>query len=167
MLALPLYVVMVGLTIWGFFSTNLAGWIFFGSAMLFTALLLLLSYSLRSKWVAGLTDGDFSPSELQVFRRFNIYFMLPFQAKQYSGAFSFVQFLCLIWVGLCLWKGEWILMGAMMALLFVAAKMAPLLNQGNFLRLLHSQGKLSSDLVNRLELIESVEGKILKSRGML
>lgn len=165
MLAFPLYLVLTGLTAWGFFNTNLAGWVFFNSGMLFAGWLLLASYSLRSKRIADLAENDLTPSELQVFRRYAFYFMLPFQAKQYSGTFSFIQLLCLIWAALCFWKGEWILMGAMAALFFVATSMAPILNQGNFLRLLHSKGKLPPELVHRLELVEAVEAKILNVRG--
>ena len=166
MLALPLYLVLGSLTVWGFFSTTFAGWAFFGSVVLFAAWLLLVSYSLKSKWIAGLPEDAFTPSELQVFQRYALYFMLPFQAKQYSGTFSFVQLLCLVWGGLCLWKGEWILLGAMVALFAVATSMAPFLNQGNFLRINHSQDKLSPELIDRLEVVQAVEEKILKARGL-
>jgi hypothetical protein len=166
MLALPLYAVLLGITVWGFFSTSLAGWIFFGLALFFATWLLLTSYSLRSKWIAGLAVDAFTAGELEVFRRYTIYFMLPFQAKQYSSTFSFIQVLCLVWGGLCWWRGEWILLGGMVVILFVAANMASFLNQGNFLRHHYGRGKLSAELVDRLGTVEAVEGIILKARGL-
>jgi hypothetical protein len=166
MIALPLYLGLACLTIWGFFSTGLAGWIFISAVLLFTGWLLLLSHSLRSKWIAGLSENAFTHAELQVFRRYSLYFMLPFQAKQYSSTFTFAQLLCVVWGGVCLWKGEWILLGAMIALFFVASTMAPFLNQGNFLRLHHIKGKLSPELVDRLEAVEGIEDKVLKARGL-
>lgn len=166
MLALPLYAVLLGFTVWGFFSTSLAGWVFFGLVVLFAAWLLLVSYSLRSKWISGLAEDALTSDELEVFRRYTLYFMLPFQAKQYSSTFSFIQLLCLVWGGLSLWRGEWILLSAMVVLFFVATNMAPFLNQGNFLRHHYGRGKLPPELVERLEIVEAVEGKILEARGL-
>ena len=166
MLAIPLYIILFGLTVWGLFSTSIAGWGFFGFVVIFATLLLMLSYSLRSKSIPGLSEDALTLAEQQIFRRYSFYFLLPFQAKQFSSTFSFVQMLCLIWVGLCLWKSEWVLLGAITAVFFVAARMASFLNQGNFLRVLHSQGKLTTELIERMEAIYVIEGKVLKARGL-
>ncbi len=166
MLVLILYCILLGVTIWGIFSTSLAGWIFFGLVTAFASSMLLVSYSLTSKWIAGLDKNAFTDDELTIFRRYTLYFMLPFQAQQFSRAFSFVQILCLIWLGLSAWRGNWVLLGVMIVLLLVATQMVSFLNQGNFLRYHYQRGKLSADLVERLEIVESVEGKIRAARGL-
>ena len=164
MLALPLYLLFGGLTVWGFFNPQAAGWAFIAFATLFTCWLLAASWSLQSKWIAGLERDAFSESELVIFRKYAFYFIYPFQAKQYSGTFSLMQALCLAWLAISLWQREWVLLVCFIALFFVATNMAPFLNQGNFLRHHEKRGKLPLELLERIEVVESVEEKILEAR---
>lgn len=165
MLALPLYVLFGGLTIWGFFSPKAAGWAFIAFAMLFAGWLLAASWSLRSKWIVGLENDAFSEAEVTIFRKYAFYFIYPFQAKQYSGTFSFMQALCLVWLAMSFWQREWMLFACYIALFFAAANMAPFLNQGYFLRHHKKRGKLPLELLERMEVVESVEEKILAARS--
>jgi hypothetical protein len=164
MLALPLFLLFGGLTVWGFFNLQTAGWVFITVAALFTCWLLAASWSLQSKWITGLEEKAFSEAESAIFRKYAFYFIYPFQAKQYSGTFSLLQALCLAWLSMSLWQREWVLMVCFIALFFVATNMAPFLNQGNFLRHHEKRGKLPLELLERKEVVESVEEKILEAR---
>lgn len=164
MIAFPLFLVFGALTIWGFFNTGIAGWIFMGTATLFASWLLLTSWSLRSTRISGLAPDALTKAEAETFRRYSLYFIYPFQAKQYSGIFSLIQALCLIWIAVCAWRQEWILLSCFVAMFLVATNMAPFLNQGNFLRHHEARGKLSPELLDRLELVQAIESKILEAR---
>lgn len=166
MLILPHYIVFIGLTIWGLFNAALAGWIFFFCSISFVAWLWLTANSLKSNLIAGLSEDSFTFEELEIFQRYAFYFIYPFQAKQYSGTCSLIQMLCFIWACFCLWNHEWGLIVAIISLLLAATHMAPLLNQGNFLRHHHLRGKLSVELIDRLKIVEAVENKVMKARGI-
>lgn len=164
MLALPLYFVFGGLTVGGFFNLQTASWVFITAAAIFACWLLTASWSLQSKWIIGLEEKAFSEAELTIFRKYVFYFIYPFQAKQYSSTFSFLQILCPIWIVMSLWQHEWALTVCFIALQFVAGNMALFLNQGNFLRHHEKRGNLTLELQERKELVESVERKILEAR---
>lgn len=166
MLAIPLYLILIIVTVWGFFSTSVAGWIFVSLIAISAIWILILSSSLKSKWISGLPEDAFTPYQMHVFKKYVFYFMFPFQAMQYSSAFTFSQLLCLIWAGLCIWKSEWFLLIGIISVFFATGNMAPFLNQGNFLRVHRSKGKLTPDLLERLEIVEEIEEKILKARGL-
>ena len=165
MLALPIYLLLGGLTIWGFFNMQTAAWVFITVAALFTCLLLAASWSLRSKWVVGLSEDAFSKAELAIFRKYAFYFIYPFQAKQYSSTFSLMQALCLAWLAMSVWQREWVFLVGFAALFFIATSMAPFLNQGNFLRHHEKRGKLPPELLERMAVVESVEEKLLEARA--
>jgi hypothetical protein len=164
MLAPPLYFLFGSVTIWGFFNVGVAGWVFVGATTLFVSWCLHSSWSLRSAWIVGLAPDAFTDAETQTFRHYAFYFIYPFQAKQCSGAFSLIQALCLVWLAICIWRQEWTLLGCFVVLLLIATFMAQYLNQGNFLRHHEEKGKLSLELLERLELVQAVESKILKAR---
>lgn len=166
MLAVPLYLTLLSLTIWGFFKTILAGWIYIGIVLVFVGWLVLMSQFLKSKWIPGLDVNAFSYAEEAVFRKYAFYFLLPYQAKQYSSVCSFAQFMCYIWFCLLLWNGQWTMMAAAVVVFFATSKMAMFMNIGNFLRFSNQQGKLTPKLIERLEVVEAVESKILKARGL-
>lgn len=166
MLAIPLDLILLGLTIWGFFNTGLAGWVFLATVLAFIGWLVLMSQFLKSKWVQGLEANAFSEVEETIFRKYTFYFLLPFQAKQYSSVCSFVQFMCYVWFGLSLWHSQWALLAALVALFLVTSNMAMRMNIGNFLRFNHRQGKLTPELAVQLETVEAIESKILKARGL-
>lgn len=164
MLAIPLDLILLGLTIWGFFKTTLAGWIYIGVVLVFVGWLVLMSRSLKSKWVRGLDVNAFSHAEEAVLRKHAFYFLLPYQAKQYSSVCSFAQFMCYVWFGLFMWNGQWTMAASAVAIFLVTSNMAMFMNIGNFLRISNQQGKLTPELSERLQVIEAVESKILQAR---
>jgi hypothetical protein len=164
MLAIPLYILFAGVTVWGFFEPMVAGWVYFGTAALFCTWLFLTSWSLRSKWIRNLNEDALSMAEVDIFRTYAFYFIFPFQAKQYSSTCSLIQALCIVWFGLALWHREWGFLACIVVLFFFATNLMPRLNQGNFLRHHNKRGKLSPELQARLAIVEAVESKILEAR---
>lgn len=164
MLSIPLYLFFAGITVWGFFEPNAAGWIFFGMSTLFGAWLFLASRSLKTKWILNLNKDLMSKDEIDIFKKYPFYFIYPYQAKQYSSTISLIQVLSIIWFGLGLWHRDWMLITCIAGLFFGATNMAPILNQGNFLRHHNKRGNLTPELQTRLALVESVESKILEAR---
>lgn len=165
MLALPLYLVFTSILVWGFFAHELAAWVFVALACTFAAWLILSSVSLgRRTPHAGAAPFDFSPEEVTVCRRYAFYFRYPFQAQQYSGAFTCIQLLSFVWVALMLWRNEWLLAATFGFLAFAAFRMAVFLNPGNFLRSMQNQGKLTKQLLGRLHAVEGVEEKVTRAR---
>ena len=164
MLSPPLYLFFGSVTIWGFFNVGVAGWVFVSTSALFSGWLLFASWSLRSSWIMGLAQDAFTNAEAETFRKYAFYFIYPFQAKQYSYTFSLLQVLCLVWFAICVWRQEWVLLGCLFVLFLVASNMAPYMNQGNFLRHHKERGNLSSGLLDRLELVQAVESKIIEAR---
>lgn len=166
MLAIPLYLLFAGVTVWGFFEPSVGGWVYLGTAALFSAWLLFESLSLRSQWIPNLDQDSMSQDEVDIFRKYAFYFTYPYQAKQYSGTFSLIQALCYVWLGLALWHREWVFLACIVVLFFCAGNMAPYLNQGNFLRHHGKRGNLSLEMQERLALVEAVESKTLEARGI-
>jgi len=105
--------------------------------------------------------------EEAAFRKHAFYFLMPFQAKEYSSVCSFAQLMCCVWFGLFVWNGLWTMAVVTAVVFMVASQMAMLMNIGNFLRIINQQGKLTPELCAKLEVIETVESKILKARGLI
>ena len=106
-----------------------------------------------------------SKDEIEIFKKYAFYFCYPYQAKQYSGTFSFIQALCIVWLCLALWHREWVFLAGIVVLFLGASNIAEYLNHGNFLRHLDQRGKLSPELQERLVLVEAVESKIIEARA--
>jgi hypothetical protein len=165
MLAIPLYIFFAAVTFWGFIDARYAASVYLGVATLFSCWLLLASWSLRTGHGFSFDSDYLSSDELQVFRRYAFYFVYPYQARQYSSTFSFVQALSVLWIGLFLWNRDWVFVVGFIALFFVASNMASYLNHGNFLRYHAAKGHLTSELEARLAVIEAVESKIANARS--
>jgi hypothetical protein len=165
MLAIPIFALFGGITIWGFFHPRLGAVIFIAGAVALAAWLILANVSLRSRSVRGLDLESMSPAEREVLKKHALYFLYPYQAQLYSSTFSLLGVLCVVWFGVLLWHREWVLAVCFVPALTGVTRMAPYLHPGNFLRYHNARNDLPEFLQEKLALVEAVEEKILEARA--
>jgi hypothetical protein len=164
-MALLLFLIFGGLTVWGFFNPTALYW-YLGGCAAFTVWLLVGVYGLRSRTIRNLDYESLTPEERALLRKYMLYFGSPISAQAYSSTFSLIQALSLLWFARLMWNHEWAWSLSIVAVFGAATFMAPFIHPGTFLRFHHTRGNLPDFLQERLALLQRVEEKVAVARAM-
>jgi len=164
MLALPIGLVLLGITAWGLFSPGTAGWVFIGLSALIQGWLLITHSALRDRLGEDKAPYILDSAEIATFRKYPYYFLQPMIARQWSSVCSWLYALGIVWAGYLAWQLQWTAAVIALALGFLASNLARILNAGNWLRFHDQRGKLTPELQDALADVEAVEQKIYNAR---
>ena len=164
MLALPIGLVLLGITAWGLFSPGTAGWVFIGLSGLIQGWLLVTHSVLRDRLAEDTEPYLLDSAEIATFRKYPYYFLQPLIASQWSSVCSWLYALGIVWAGYLAWQLQWTAAAIALGLGLLASNLARILNAGNWLRFHEQRGKLTPELQDLLADVEAVEQKIYNAR---
>lgn len=164
MLALPLGLVFLGITVWGLVSPGPATWVFLGLSTVIQAWLLVIHWTLRDRLAEDTEPFFLKPAEIATFRKYPYYFLQPMVARQWSSVCSWLYALGIVWAAYLAWQLKWAPSVVALGLGLVASNLARVLNAGNWLRFHGERGKLTPELKDLLTDVEAVEQRIYITR---
>lgn len=157
---IPLFLVLIGITLWAFVNPIYASYAYIGTIALVEGYLLFMGI-LGNK--SNLDDAPsfaiFTEVEKQVFKKYYLYFIYPFASRSLSSLMSGIQLSSFIWVPWMLYNRQWVQAIVIGINYFAAIEFAGRLNPGYFLQEAAEKSG-ADDVINELMIFNSICEKL-------